>query len=714
EDMLQKEIEEINRLENIIEDSKLEFFEENLEKAGLKFRKAIDFFTLANGEKNEIEVIIQEEKVDIKPIEVRYFEERLDIKEAYFILFMRTIKILIKTPIFYILLVNFLLRLPRSPHAMGDDAFLVVWMAKALLHGGAIFWEITPLSLFGMYPFSTYPIGGPTIMALIMIFFSEEVSIFLFSMIFTGVSIISSYYLAKLIFNEDQLSIFFFVIFFTTSPIFLRFSHWTSSMRGPFLSFIPLVLYTTFRLVSDFTWRNFLLFCVSLFFLGMTHQLAAIFCGIFFVSVVIALITNRLDLLNYKYSFGYLFIYACAFISGIIILPIDTSKTAEFLLTNDTIVGIIWNLGVDYFLRIGLIFPLAFLGFFIQFVRIYKGNYPFDPSRVNPAKSIPEFSIFPKSEESREPKPNTENNSQEILYLTVFLVFGVLLALVSPISKYASLFFLPWFAFYSVIGVRFLLGWGMNYLNYTIGCLPLVFGLFYSFFVIFLPLYVLGALALAIFSVGNFLYERKNIIMHSYEYIKIILFFSIVIISLISTDGLTYQLSGPYQFPLSYMSDDELQISNYLKEFNQENRIIIVFNPTVARRIHAMTFQQVLFPSNSPATVYYNYISSEEVRNQTKISIMSLFSSGIPFSFTGENPEKTLRNSFLGLDFNDSDDLMQAISLRLGYLVIENTTTPLWRSQWGTTEVALFTSILHAGTLLIETKYLRLYEIPTL
>ncbi|MHA1976552.1 MAG: hypothetical protein ACW98F_11905 [Candidatus Hodarchaeales archaeon] len=700
-------------LDGMIDHLRLDFHEDSINEDNIKFRKSFDFFSLVTGEKNQVEIIIQEEKVDIKPREVRYLEETIDIKEAYLILFLRTLKILIRTPIFYIILINLILRLPRTPHAMGDDAFIVIWMAKAFQQGGTIFWNITPFSLFGFYPFSTYPVGGPAILASIMVFFSDEMSILIFSMVFAGVSIISSYYLAKLIFNEDQLSIFFFVIFFTTSPIFLRFTHWTASMRGPFLSLVPLLLYTTFRLKNDVNWKNFGFFCLSVLLIGSMHQLTAIFCAIFFLSVIISIAVIRLDILNQKYSFCYLVLYFGAFAVGILLLPIDTSKTSEFILSNNSIIGIVWNLSIDYFLRIGLIFPLAILGFLVQFEKILRRKYPFSSSQEYASEFSSDFTIFPTSQ-VKEISEQFTDKTEEVLYLTTFLVFGIFLVFVSPISKYTSLFVLPWFAFYSVIGVRFLLNWRTNYLNYIIGCLPFIFGLFYSFFVVFLPIYVIGAFILAIFSVSNFIYERTNIIMHSYEYIKIILFLSIVIISLISTDGLTHQLSAPYEFPFSYMSDDELQISNYLKEFNHENDVIVVFNPTVARRIQAMTFQRVLFPLNQPAVVYYGFISSEEVRNHTQINIMSLFDSATPFQYTGVDPEKVLRNSYLGLDLNTTIGIEQAHSLDLRYVVIENTTKPLWRSQWGTNEVLLFTSVSSVGNLLLETQYLRLYEIPTI
>ncbi|MHA2308504.1 MAG: hypothetical protein ACXABJ_04450, partial [Candidatus Heimdallarchaeaceae archaeon] len=63
---------------------------------------------------------------------------------------------------------SILLRIPRLPYIYGYDGFEVIWIAFAINNGALVSnqtWLIHPLSYFGFYPFSQYPIALPLLLA---------------------------------------------------------------------------------------------------------------------------------------------------------------------------------------------------------------------------------------------------------------------------------------------------------------------------------------------------------------------------------------------------------------------------------------------------------------------------------------------------------------------------------------------------------------------
>lgn len=81
---------------------------------------------------------------------------------------------MLKHPLFLIFLINIVIRIPYFSQPQGDDAFVVIWMAKAMQNGFLDVWLMNPLSLFGFNPYSVYPIGG----LIVLSFFLKLDSVF--------------------------------------------------------------------------------------------------------------------------------------------------------------------------------------------------------------------------------------------------------------------------------------------------------------------------------------------------------------------------------------------------------------------------------------------------------------------------------------------------------------------------------------------------------
>ncbi|MFX0121922.1 MAG: hypothetical protein ACFE9A_21225, partial [Candidatus Hodarchaeota archaeon] len=429
----------------------------------------------------------------------------------------------LKTPMLYALVINILIRIPYFPHAQGSDAFVVAWMAQAIKEGFIEAWSIHPLSMFGLYPYSFYPIGGPFILSLIFrMGFNIDDALFLFSFLFMMISLITTYYLGKIIFANEKLSIFFFVVFYTTSPIFLRYTYWTATVRGPFMAILPLTLYFLLKISKEFNMKNIIGLFVSIVILAFMHRLIILY-PIYIISLFLAIILFKINILKKKYLPIYLISYLCAFIFGIIVFPINPRITAEFILNNDSIIGVAWNLMIDYAIKFGIISLFSVWGFINQFFI----------------------------------------NDSDRNYVTIrkfFLILGLFLIFISPISIYTSTILLPWIGYYAILGLKSVLTWQFGWIKYLIGILPFFFGLLYFFFVVDLPIHLISAIILAVGTFLLIIIKKGNCSKINNNFF-IILCISIIIFSKTSTDGL---IVASRDFPFNYISEDEFKISKYL------------------------------------------------------------------------------------------------------------------------------------------------------
>ncbi|MBA7517774.1 hypothetical protein ES705_09828 [subsurface metagenome] len=122
---------------------------------------------------------------------------------------------------------------------VGNDAFNVIWMAKSMNEGWYDAWTLKFASNFGLFPFSFYPIGVVFFLSILLkIGFSIDITVYIFSLFFMVIGIIGSYLVGNLIFENNSKMKYGYVLFFSLSPIFLDFTYWTCSVRGPFLAIL--------------------------------------------------------------------------------------------------------------------------------------------------------------------------------------------------------------------------------------------------------------------------------------------------------------------------------------------------------------------------------------------------------------------------------------------------------------------------------------------
>ena len=602
--------------------------------------------------------------------------------------------------LFLIILLNILLHLPRTSHMQGNDAYVVVWMAKAMSNGWYESWTINPLSIFGYYPYSSYPAGGIFILSLLFrVGFTMDLAVYIYSMIFMFIGITSSYFLGKILFKEDKKTVYWFVLFFTLSPLFIDFTYWTCSLRGPFLSILPIALYFILKFLETPSIKNFIFVIISSIILLSMHALL-IGYSIYLVTALTVFVLPKFknlifikklqDILkNKRVSILIIFLFYLSFF----ILSLNlfgakgwvfnfvTKETTIVQSLNGNVFFIISLLAYTYvFFGFGLITILFVFGFLLQFNK-------------------------------------SSNVITNKLHKGFFITAGFFVSIIIPFMDYAPLFILPWVCFYSSIFIRYLnRRFKKNRKLFYFICIWIVFLIYLqrigltSMATYFLVLLLVGSLILLTISIYEIL-KFSNSYFHIISKLSLVIIFGIMLSSTAFT-SLDDQNSS---FPNYSLSNDEIIIAEYLEENNINNRIIVSYNQRVGRRIQAIGFQPVILTSNPPAMLYYHYLnlSEEYIRSVTNFAFHYIFRYGTPFvaNVTARSLETDyLYKKVLELDLRNSSDYSIAIhEFQIGYVLLSSNPEDNVSIEGFSNN--LFESIIETGNVKINTSHLILYEL---
>lgn len=565
-----------------------------------------------------------------------------------------------------LIIINIIIRIPRTPGILGDDAFVVLWMGHIISEGYIDNWTISLLSIFGLYPFASYPIGVPLIIAsLNFLGLSYELISLVYSIGSAIIGVIGSIHLGKELFEKENESILFGAIY-SLCHIFIRVTYYSVSVRGLFAALLPWFLLFSIRFLRQ---KKVIYLIASLVFallLSLTHGLAIfllIYVGVIIVAYILRSVaqhgflqrwlgdidytkvtrqpTTSSSILSLRYFQGkmtrlnlinwvpYIFLIGFAYVIGVVLLPIDPSKTTAFL-SNNNLIGILVNLIIDYGVRLGPLFMFFPIGIFVAYHN------------------------------------DLHNDKKYIHFVLVPMIFFTL-----PLSLYSSILFLPVFAYYSVIGFKMI---QQTFFERWITLLILIttfsYGIMYNLIIAALPFWLfliiifIGGVAIIelIISLKNW----YNPLQYNSRFPKRVfpfLLISITLFSLISTEGLIFQGEN------SYLSSDEARIIDYL---NAQSNPGITFVPShvIGRRLEAYGFLAI--PStNEDSALYYGWCNISYVIANTELSLSELTTTGRPFSYNGINFEKTLRNRLAFLDLTNTTQWQQAIELGLQFIIVE-------------------------------------------
>lgn len=171
-----------------------------------------------------------------------------------------------------LILLNVIIRIPVTPHEIGHDSFLIHFTADSISEFGYAKWWLNPLSIVGLYPYSTssalpfYLSGASQIMSMDM-----EHTIWIILSILGIFSAFSAYLMAGAI-KDNKFFKFITAFIYSTSPGILVFTTWDASGRGLFVVLLPLFIY--FLIKSRFSIIKYgIVIILFLILLLATHNL---------------------------------------------------------------------------------------------------------------------------------------------------------------------------------------------------------------------------------------------------------------------------------------------------------------------------------------------------------------------------------------------------------------------------------------------------------
>ncbi|MFX0126494.1 MAG: hypothetical protein ACFFAE_22950, partial [Candidatus Hodarchaeota archaeon] len=149
---------------------------------------------------------------------------------------------------FYHIIIPFLFglitQIPRFPHPAEYDSFSVIYQAQLILKGHMSDWIIHPASIFGLYPYSGYPIGSPLLFSLFLFLCNGSVvrSVFIFSIfILLSILVTNTLFLREI--TNKRIEILMGNIFYILTPILYEFTYYTANARMMIFVLMPLVLF---------------------------------------------------------------------------------------------------------------------------------------------------------------------------------------------------------------------------------------------------------------------------------------------------------------------------------------------------------------------------------------------------------------------------------------------------------------------------------------
>ncbi|MHA1927242.1 MAG: hypothetical protein ACTSV2_01545 [Candidatus Thorarchaeota archaeon] len=592
-----------------------------------------------------------------------------------------------------ILIINLLLRMPRVSGILGDDAFVALWMGLTISSGDISAWTITILSPFGLFPFASYPVGVPLLIAFMFeIGLSYESSVLALTLIFSGLSVLGSYALGKELFPDKNIALFFAAAY-SLSGIFMRFTYFTISPRGPFLALLPWFLFFAVKFARSRQPRDALGASLFLLLLFLTHGLAILIPLYFatwlgylilrhgskFLNATLLKTTDLGEILGIriqKIMMWGLFIglSVIGFFTGLSIFGLDTGKTTAFLMSNDSTIGIMVNLMVDYGLRLGILSVLLPIGIILAFRRDYDTN-------------------------------------RRWVHLTLvpIVVFTI------PKSLYASVLFLPVLIYYSVYGFEVL--WKSdNRFSFVTGLLAfgVLYGFAYHMVVVSLTPF---AIALTICSGIGLVFLVIHRILTTWNIIRPRItsthLWSLVIIVMVSftivtTDGLIEQNET------SYIGEDENNIISYLLAL-EESGLIFTYDDTIARRLQAYGLIAIN-SHNDQIGLQAGWITPQEILDETpmEFNLTTFLRTGDIFHYEGNNPEDEMWNHLFPLDLTNVTELEMSVSYGLRYVVVENLGSSYGSTAYLTAGISycpLLASTPSVGELVLEGESMVLFRI---
>ena len=581
----------------------------------------------------------------------------------------------------------------------GKDAFTMYWIGSLVLQGKLGTWELNILSLFGMYPFSGYPVGGDILIAILeYIFQNITLTFFVYSSLCAVIAVLLSYKVFRNFTGSSKLAIIGALIY-STFPDFVLYTYLSASIRGFFIALLPGFYLLCIRFYNKPNLKNFGLVIGGVIFLSLFHRTGNVLLA-WVVILVLLVVFQKIDIKkryekhlklldkSEKIFFAILTVLAFLFmfLSSYIIKP-NPIELANPWFGFKPGINAFMSVFIDICLRIGPAIFIAFLGI-SQFLYSKWTNKNL-ANKYSTLNFILLFVLSPFFTES--------------LYLTLLIalplnIFSVqFLNTILKENNYGVQKIKYW-----IIGIFFIL---FNIFYYV----------FYDLFVIPVGIIVLLFLGLAILFCITVLYSKINInVITTKEFKRI--FFVLLVLSIVLFS--TFQMSAVFKrndtFPYDYLSNQEVKMANELKDLNKQAPVgrLLISDSSLAVHIMALTGYLSFYDPYFMSYLVDGAVNASQIENNSQLRpilhwyynyIYSTNYSALPFDPNNINDQ--LFNS------NMTTAIPYFIEFHTRYVITLHSTVVT--TDWATYNSTLIQDLLihQDSTLVYTTKDLYLWKL---
>ncbi len=283
-----------------------------------------------------------------------------------------------------LILINILIRYPKTTHEIGVDGFFIHSLASTISTFDSAKWILNPLSFFGLYPMS-YASAGPFLLSGISqtTGIDIEMIILLIGIILGLFSMFSMFLLANLVFKNEVLS-YLVAFIYSLSPFFVEFGSWQMSTRVIFIGFFPILIWSILKIRNSLNISYIPTILILLLFLLATHRIALFMPLIFFAyfmtillrKIFLFALLKHKELLNihlfYISIIIILFLFYLTFFALNTIFSSQTDYQSGYFFKGTDPSAMILNLGADLIGKIGILFVFIFIGLYTLISKLSK------------------------------------------------------------------------------------------------------------------------------------------------------------------------------------------------------------------------------------------------------------------------------------------------------------------------------------------------------
>jgi len=260
-----------------------------------------------------------------------------------------------------------------TSHEIGVDTFYVHALSTSISTFGVAGWILHPSSFFGLYPYS-YPSAQPFILSGLSqsLGISLEHTILLFSICLGILGVLSSYILAKEIFDDEVYS-FLGAFLYSIAPNFVQYTYWQASSRSMFLAILPLIIWLFIRCGNKFKHKYVILSLMALIFLLATHRTTILLTLTIFTYIITFFLSHIIEKIkhlipeNTNIHTLYILVYLSSFLYLIQFTEFGFININDyytgFLFNGEDSVTALLNMAVDYTGKYGIFLFFSVVGF---------------------------------------------------------------------------------------------------------------------------------------------------------------------------------------------------------------------------------------------------------------------------------------------------------------------------------------------------------------